>query len=161
MASAESVRVRSERGGKLRPVWCRPGGGTIEMTGKRTNWAGNVTFGAERFHRPASVPGLQPLVARSRRVRALGTGHSFNRLADTPGDLVSVEGLPRLIELDTPNAAVTISAGLRYGEVAAALNQARRALRNLGSLPPITVAGACAPATPGPGDRNGNPATPG
>jgi alditol oxidase len=129
------------------------------MTRKRTNWAGNVTFGAERFHRPASVPELQHLVARSGRVRALGTGHSFNRLADTPGDLVSVEGLPRLIELDTPNAAAMISAGLRYGEVAAALNQAGRALHNLGSLPHITVAGACATGTHGSGDGNGNLAT--
>jgi len=129
------------------------------LTGKRTNWAGNVTFGAERFHRPASVPELQHLVARSRRVRALGTGHSFNRLADSPGDLVSVAGLPRLIEVDTPNAAVTISAGLRYGEVATALNQAGRALRNLGSLPHISVAGACTTGTHGSGDTNGNLAT--
>jgi len=129
------------------------------MTGKRTNWAGNVTFGAEGFHRPASVPELQRLVARSSRIRALGTGHSFNRLADSPGDLVSVEGLPRLIEVDTPNAAVTISAGLRYGELATALNQAGRALHNLGSLPHITVAGACATGTHGSGDTNGNLAT--
>jgi xylitol oxidase len=129
------------------------------LTAKRTNWAGNVTFGAERFHRPTSVPELQQLVARSRRVRALGSGHSFNRLADTPGDLVSVAGLPRLIEVDTPNAAVTISAALRYGELASALNRAGRALHNLGSLPHISVAGACATATHGSGDINGNLAT--
>ena len=129
------------------------------MTAKRTNWAGNVTFGAERFHRPTSVPELQQLVARSRRVRALGTGHSFSRLADTPGDLVSVAGLPRLIEVDTPKAAVTISAGLRYDELASALNRAGRALHNLGSLPHVSVAGACATATHGSGDINGNLAT--
>jgi xylitol oxidase len=126
---------------------------------KRTNWAGNVTFDAEHFHRPTSVPGLQRLVARSRRVRALGTGHSFNRLADTPGDLVSVEALPRLIEVDTANEAVMISAGLRYGELATTLNRAGRALHNLGSLPHISVAGACATATHGSGDANGNLAT--
>src|SRR5260370_32857352 len=149
MTSAESIPFRIEPGGKLRPVWFRPGGDTTQMTGKRTNWAGNVTFGAERFHRPASVPELQRLVARSRRVRALGTGHSFNRLAETPGDLVSVEGLPRLIEVDTPNAAVTISAGLRYGEGAVALNHAGRALATLGSPPPLTVAAAGATRTHG------------
>jgi alditol oxidase len=129
------------------------------MTGKRTNWAGNVTFGAERFHRPATVAALQHLVARSRHIRALGTGHSFNRLADSAGDLVSVAGLPPLIEIDTPNAAVTISAGLRYGELATALSQAGRALRNLGSLPHISVAGACATGTHGSGDSNGSLAT--
>jgi alditol oxidase len=129
------------------------------MNDKLTNWAGNVTFGAGRLHRPSSVPQLQKIVARSRRVRAVGTGHSFNALADTTGDLVSVADLPRLIEIDTPNAAVTISAGLRYGEVATALNAAGRALRNLGSLPHISVAGACATGTHGSGNTNGNLAT--
>jgi alditol oxidase len=129
------------------------------MTGTRTNWAGNVTFGAERFHRPASVGELQGIVAASTRVHALGTGHSFNRLADTPGDLVTVAGLPRVIEVDTANDAVTVSAGLPYGEVAAELNRAGRALPNLASLPHISVAGACATGTHGSGDGNGGLAT--
>ena len=129
------------------------------MTGNPANWAGNVTFGAERFRRPASVPQLQRLVARSERVRALGTGHSFNRLADTPGDLVSVAGLPRLIEADAVGETVTVSAGLTYGEVAAALHRAGRALPNLASLPHVSVAGACATGTHGSGDGNGCLAT--
>jgi alditol oxidase len=129
------------------------------MTGKPANWAGNVTFAAERLHRPGSVPELQRLVARSARVRALGTGHSFNRLADTPGDLVSVAGLPRLIEPDTARSAVTVSAGLTYGEVAVALQRGGRALRNLASLPHISVAGACATGTHGSGNGQGSLAT--
>jgi alditol oxidase len=129
------------------------------MTGKLTNWAGNVTFAAERLHRPGSVPQLQRLVARSARVRALGTGHSFNRLADTPGDLVSVAGLPRLVEADTAGSAVTVSAGLTYAEVATALQEAGRALPNLASLPHISVAGACATGTHGSGDAVGILAT--
>jgi alditol oxidase len=126
---------------------------------RRTNWAGNVTFGAERFHVPASVAELQDLVSRSRQVRALGTGHSFNALADTPGDLVSLAGLPREVDVDTANASVTVGAGLAYGDVAVELNAAGRALHNLGSLPHISVAGACATGTHGSGERNGNLAT--
>jgi alditol oxidase len=97
----------------------------------RTNWAGNVTFGAQRFHRPSSLRELQHLVARSDRVRALGTGHSFNRLADTPGDLVSVAALPRLIEIDSAHAAVTASAGLRYGELGEAVHHRSAVVRGL------------------------------
>ena len=88
-----------------------------QPAGKRTNWAGNVTFGAERFHRPSSVAQLQHLVAHGQRVRALGTGHSFNRLADSPGDLVSVAGLPPLIEVDTSRTAPampTVTSPRRY-----------------------------------------------
>ena len=129
------------------------------MTGKAMNWARNVTFAAERFHRPASLPQLQRLVARGTRVRALGTGHSFNRLADTPGDLVSVAGLPRLVEVDTARSAVRLSAGLTYGEAAVALQQAGRALPNLASLPHISVAGACATGTHGSGNAVGSLAT--
>ena len=129
------------------------------MTGNRTNWAGNVTFGARRFREPSSLDELQQLVASGDRVRALGTGHSFNRLADTPGDQVSVAGLPRLIEIDAATASVTVSAGLRYAQVAAVLNRAGCALRNLASLPHISVAGACATATHGSGDGVGNLAT--
>jgi alditol oxidase len=129
------------------------------MSEKLANWAGNVTFSAERFHRPSSRPELQRLVSQARQIRALGTGHSFSRLADTPGDLVTVAGLPGVIELDTAKSAVTVSAGLTYGVVSAALNQAGRALRNLASLPHIGVAGACATGTHGSGDGNSNLAT--
>jgi len=37
---------------------------------QRGNWAGNITFAAAEFHRPASVAGLRAVVARARRVRA-------------------------------------------------------------------------------------------
>ena len=129
------------------------------MTRQLRNWAGNVTFSAARLHRPASLGELQRLVAGSERVRALGTSHSFNRIADCPGDLVSVAGLPRLIQIDPGRATVTVSAGLRYGELAGRLNEAGWALRNLGSLPHISIAGACATGTHGSGDTNGNLAT--
>ncbi len=39
--------------------------------------------------RPGTVAELQAEVAQSTRVRALGTGHSFSRIADTGGVLVS------------------------------------------------------------------------
>jgi alditol oxidase len=117
-----------------------------------TNWARNVTFAARARHRPTSVPELQELVASSPRLRVLGTGHSFNRIADTTGDLVSVAGLPSVLQL--ADAHVTVSAGTRYGELASYLQSAGAALGNLASLPHISVAGACATGTHGSGNRN-------
>ncbi|MGC9665531.1 D-arabinono-1,4-lactone oxidase [Planosporangium sp. 12N6] len=129
------------------------------MTGPVTNWAGNVTFRARRIHRPSSLAELRDLVAGSTRVRALGTGHAFNRLADTTGDLISLAGLPPVMDLDPARGTVTVAAGVRYGELATYLHGAGYALHNLASLPHISVAGACATATHGSGDRNGNLAT--
>jgi xylitol oxidase len=124
-----------------------------------TNWAGNVAFSAQHYHRPASIGELQRLVVSSERARAVGTRHSFSRIADGPGDLISVAGLPKVIDIDSGRAAVTVSAGVRYGELAGRLNEAGYALRNLGSLPHISIAGACATGTHGSGDANGNLAT--
>ncbi|RKN37063.1 FAD-binding protein [Streptomyces hoynatensis] len=118
------------------------------------NWAGNITFGAARVHRPATLDELRRTVAGAAHVRVLGTGHSFNRLADTPDDLVRVDGLPKRIELDPQAAAVTVSAGLRYAEVAAELAAAGFALANLASLPHISVAGSVATGTHGSGDAH-------
>ncbi|WP_300008943.1 D-arabinono-1,4-lactone oxidase [Pseudonocardia sp.] len=121
------------------------------------NWAGNVVFSAGRLHRPGTVEQLQDLVAGSDRIRALGTGHSFSPVADTTGDLVSVAGLPPRVVVD--GALATVTAGMAYVAVTRALHAAGRALPNLGSLPHISVAGACATGTHGSGDANGVLAT--
>ncbi|GAA0958126.1 alditol oxidase [Kribbella koreensis] len=116
------------------------------------NWAGNITFSAE-VRSPRTVAEMQELVRLSDHVRVLGSGHSFNRIADTDGTLVSVAALPRIAALN-PDGTVTIAAGLRYGEVTAYLQDEGRALHNLGSLPHISVAGACSTGTHGSGDTN-------
>ncbi len=124
-----------------------------------TNWAGNITYRAARALEPTSLEGLQQLVADSDRVRPLGTGHSFNAIADTTGDLVSVAALPHLCVVDTERSTVTVAAGLRYGEVATHLHRAGYALPSLGSLPHISVAGAIATGTHGSGSNVGSLAT--
>ena len=77
------------------------------MTARETNWAGNIVYRAAQVARPRSVSEAQELVAANGRVRAVGTGHSFNRIADTPGVLISLAGLPPDIEIDPGRAAVT------------------------------------------------------
>ena len=124
-------------------------------SGTSTNWAGNVAFRAERAHRPESLADLQAVVAGAPQVRALGTGHSFNRIADTTSDLVSVAAMPRVLEVDAARRTARVSAGLRFGEVVGPLHEAGFALHNLGSLPHISIAGALATGTHGSGVTNG------
>ncbi|MEH1102130.1 FAD-binding protein [Micromonospora sp. CPCC 205561] len=122
----------------------------------RRNWAGNVRYSARRYHRPSSVDELRRLVADSDRLRVVGTGHSFNRLGDTTGDLVSLAGLPAAVRLDPKRRRVTVPAAMRYGELAARLHERGYALANLASLPHISVAGAVATGTHGSGATVGN-----
>ena len=119
-----------------------------------TNWAGNIRFTPEVLHQPRSVADLQQLVSGAHRVRALGTGHSFNRIADTSGDLVSVRSLPEVIDIDASARTVRVGGGTRYGELGAALQASGLALSNTGSLPHISVAGAVATGTHGSGTAN-------
>ena len=123
------------------------------------NWAGNVTFGAGDLLRPGSLSELQRLAAKERRLRPIGTRHSFSPVADTNGKLVSVAGLPPRVELDSDRGTARVSAGLRYSDITPALDAAGRALPNLASLPHISVAGAVATGTHGSGDGNGSLAT--
>lgn len=123
------------------------------------NWAGNYEYRAERIARPETVEELRELVVGAPAVRALGSRHSFNDLADTPGLLVSTAGLPGTVRIDEASRTVTVGGGVRYGDLARELQEAGWALHNLASLPHISVAGAIATATHGSGDRNGNLAT--
>ncbi|PWU50281.1 FAD-binding protein [Micromonospora sp. S4605] len=125
----------------------------------RRNWAGNVRYAAHQFHRPDTVDELRRLVAGSDRIRAVGTGHSFNRLGDTGGDLVSLAGLPPSVRLDPQRRTVTVPAAMRYGDLATFLHEQGYALANLASLPHISVAGAVATGTHGSGPTIGNLAT--
>ncbi|HET6209446.1 MAG TPA: FAD-binding protein [Jatrophihabitans sp.] len=121
-----------------------------------TNWAGNVSYSTSTLQQPSSLDELRTLVAGNRQVRVLGTGHSFNQIADCAagGLLVSLGRLPRVVDLDQAAGTVTVGGGVRYGELAVALAANGPALANLGSLPHISVAGACATGTHGSGDGN-------
>ena len=124
--------------------------------GPRTNWAGNITFGAPDLYRPASLGELRAVVARAPQIRVLGTGHSFNDMADSPGAQVSLTGLPPEAEIDSAASLVRVAAGLSYAGLARELDRRGFALRNLASLPHISVAGACATGTHGSGRANQN-----
>lgn len=116
------------------------------------NWAGNIDFGTARLLRPGSVDELRRIVAGSKRIRAVGAGHSFTSILATEGDFVALDRLPPAVDVDTAASTATVTAGMRYAEVAVALQRAGYALANLASLPDISVAGACATGTHGSGD---------
>ena len=122
-----------------------------------STWARSYDYTARELVRPRSVDDVRDLVLREPRLRALGSRHSFTDLADTPGVLVSLEDLAGSPTLD--GDVVRVPGGMRYGELAAWLQERGRALPNLASLPHISVAGAVATGTHGSGVGNGSLAT--
>jgi xylitol oxidase len=122
-----------------------------------TNWAGNITYAAKELHRPSSLDALRALVADSSRVRVLGSGHSFNQIAEPGADgvLLSLTALPPAVDVDTTARTVRVSGGVRYAELARLVHEHGFALHNMASLPHISVAGSVATGTHGSGVTNG------
>ncbi len=123
---------------------------------KLKNWAGNLEYSTANVVYPETVEQVQAAVKNADKLRALGTQHCFNRIADSPHQLVSAKKLDKILSLDADKKTVTVEAGVRYGTLGEYLQGKGFALHNLASLPHISVAGSIATATHGSGVKNGN-----
>ena len=136
-------------------IRCKPA-----VTAQRlSNWAGNLSYSTANVHYPKTLSEVQVLVKRLNKCTALGSRHSFNKIADSTENQISLDNLNKIVSLDKSSNTVTVEAGVRYGELSPYIHENGYALNNLASLPHITVAGACATATHGSGITNGNLST--
>ncbi len=124
----------------------------------RTNWSGNLHYSTNKVLQPATVAETQDAVRSVSAVRALGTRHAFNSIADSSTAQISTLHLND-VHIDPAAHTVTVGAGIRYGDLATQLDAQGLALHNMASLPHISVGGAVATATHGSGMHNGNLAT--
>ncbi len=125
----------------------------LQTSGFRT-WSGTYRFTARRLIAARTIEDVRRAVAAGGRVRALGTRHSFNDLADNGATLVTVTGIAADPVLDESSRTVTAGAGTTYGAIAAWLQERGWALGNMASLPHISIAGAIATGTHGSGSGN-------
>jgi len=129
------------------------------------NWAGNQAASAVRITRPGHADEVAEDVAAAaaagRRVKPVGTGHSFTGLARPEADGVAVDlgGLGRLRHLDVTTGRAVVEAGITLHRLSLTLAAAGRALTNLGDIDVQTMAGAIATGTHGTGARFGGIAT--
>jgi xylitol oxidase len=126
--------------------------------GGRTNWSGNYTYSTDHLLQPQTVTEVQQAVKSCDNIRALGARHSFNGIADSTQNQISLNHLKQMV-LNRETRTVTVGAGVTYSELAPYLDGHGYALHNLASLPQISIAGAIATATHGSGNNNGNLAT--
>ena len=125
------------------------------------NWAGNQQATVEVVH-PGSAEEVAEVLVRAagngRRVRPIGSGHSFTAIG-RPEDvqlvadrLVGITGL-------TDDGLVTVGAGTPLHRLTAELARRGWAMTNLGDIDRQTIAGALATGTHGTGARFGGLAT--
>ncbi len=126
---------------------------------KLKNWAGNLEYSSDVVFYPKSVEEVQQLLSSHNKIKALGTRHCFNTIADSKDGFISTKNLNQILTLDEGARTVTVEGGIKYGELAPWLDKKGYALHNLASLPHISVGGAITTATHGSGVKNGNLST--
>jgi len=119
-----------------------------------TNWAKNYSFSARRVLHPGSIDEIQAAVREHKRIKVLGSGHSFNGIADSDETILRLDKLPRAIRLDASDATVRATAGITFGALGVHLHERGFSIPNLASLPHISLAGAFATGTHGSGTAN-------
>lgn len=120
------------------------------------NWSKNVDFNDRGYLQPESLSELQELVRTNQKIRARGSAHCFNDIADTSSYAINLSKMPQTIEISESTHSVTVAAGIKYGELAPVLHEQGWALDNLASLPHISIAGSVSTGTHGSGVKNRN-----
>ena len=127
---------------------------------KLKNWAGNLIYSTEKLFEAKTINEVQGFVKKTSKFKVLGTKHCFNNIADSTDEFLSLrKNMTKVVDLNEKALTVTVEAGINYGQLSPYLHEKGFALHNLASLPHISVAGACATATHGSGERNGNLST--
>jgi FAD-linked oxidoreductase len=119
------------------------------------NWGGNQHAVATDVLTPATVDDVAAIVkeadATGRRVKAVGSGHSFTDIAVTDDQRLHLHRLSGLIAVDRTTRLVTVQAGMPMHKLNALLAECGLAVPNLGDIDAQTVAGAVSTGTHGTG----------
>ena len=115
------------------------------------NWAGNQAMTPAAVTHPASTEEVVRLVQDAtragRRVKAIGSGHSFTAIGLTDGVLVHLDRMDRVLDVDRQTCRVTVQAGLTLRRLNAQLARHGLGLTNMGDVDAQTVSGAISTGT--------------
>ncbi|MCW2681945.1 MAG: FAD-dependent oxidoreductase [Frankiales bacterium] len=127
------------------------------------NWAGNQSMTPAAVEHPASVDEVSRVVkeaaAAGRRVKAIGSGHSFTGIGLTDGVLVQLDRVDQLVSADADTGRVVVQGGLPLWRLNALLAERGLGLTNMGDVDRQTVTGAICTGTHGTGRDSGALAT--
>lgn len=127
------------------------------------NWAGNIQWTPEALHYPESETEIQQLVRQAgeqgRRVRVIGTGHSFTALCATDALLISLDHYQGVTAIDQDKKQARVRAGTKLRVLGEALFQHGLAMENLGDIDAQSIAGTISTGTHGTGTGFGTIST--
>ncbi|MDP3737715.1 MAG: D-arabinono-1,4-lactone oxidase [Hyphomonadaceae bacterium] len=124
-----------------------------------SNWSGSVSAAPAEIARPRTETELSALVARARKVRVVGAGHSFMPLCETDGTLLSLADMEGEVELSADGKRASAPAGMSLAKLTDILWKKGVSLGNQGDVNPQALAGAIATGTHGTGAKLGSLST--
>ncbi len=129
-----------------------------EIVSRKTswsNWAGNQRAEDVSLFRPRTEEQLQKIVrhavASNKRVKAVGSGHSFTAIGIAEEILVDLSNYDAVVSVDKARNTVTAQAGIQLSKLNQVLHQNGLAMQNLGDIAYQTIAGAISTSTHGTG----------
>ncbi len=132
-------------------------GRSSQQTIRWSNWAGNQQTGSVLVSKPQTESELQQVVQSAqlsgRRVKAVGSGHSFTAIAVAEEVLVDLSKYDEIIAIDKINQTVTVQSGIQLSKLNQALYENSLAMQNLGDIAYQTIAGAISTSTHGTGAK--------
>lgn len=132
-------------------------------SGTWTNWSGIVQASPQTMLYPEGIEAVVDAVRlcrrEGRRLRVVGTGHSFTPLAASDDVLISLDRMQGLIEADVESCTATVWAGTKLKLLGELLFSQGLAQENLGDIDVQSIAGAISTGTHGTGQQFGNIAT--
>ncbi|HYN28307.1 MAG TPA: D-arabinono-1,4-lactone oxidase [Dermatophilaceae bacterium] len=125
------------------------------MTSTWSNWGRNVTATPADVEVPADAEAVAAVLVRAaeagRKVRPVGSGHSFTPVGAALDVALRPDRLTGVVDADTVTGRVRVRAGTPLFALNRALDDLGLALPNLGDIDRQTVAGALATGTHGTG----------
>ncbi|NQW59954.1 FAD-binding protein [bacterium] len=120
-----------------------------------TNWAGNQRATPQTWVKPKSLGEIAAAVgeasAQGRKVKVIGSGHSFTGAAVAQGVLLDLSHMCRVVSGPNEDGVVEVEAGITLSALNEYLFLQGRALQNLGDISYQTVSGAISTGTHGTG----------
>ena len=127
------------------------------------NWSGRVKWNPESVQSPSSEEEIQKIIIQAnndaKKVRIIGTGHSFTPLYKTNEILINLDQYQGIISIDKEKLQATIKAGTKLFVLGDLLYQQGMAMENMGDIDKQSLGGTISTGTHGTGLKFGTIST--
>lgn len=127
------------------------------------NWSGLLEWNPSTIYQPKEKEELIHIVQmaanENKKVRVIGSGHSFTPLCVTNEILINLDEYHGIIAVDNASKKVTVKSGTKLCVLNNLLDQHGLALENMGDIDVQSIAGAISTGTHGTGISFGNLST--